>query len=391
MNAEVVGMGVVTPLGSNLASTWSALRAGVGAIGPIRRFDVEGWPVGVAAEGPLPAGSVGLDGAALGRSWLLQALDEALSSCDPSRVDPRRIGVYAGAEAARPGLDEVVAGLDLHAAPRERAFELAPWAPAREVAARLGSRGPCGTWSTACTSSGQAVGEALLALRRGEVDVAVAVGVDVLVHPLMVLGFARLGALAPAVSPPDETCRPFDVERGGFTLGEGAGVIILSKEGLGIGSHLGKILGYGCTSNAWRITDAPPDGRGAAEAMFGALQHGGKTPEDVVLVHAHATGTRQNDAGESRAIERVLGSHPLVWGSKGALGHLVAACGVVGTQLALLALRDRACPRTRNLRRPDPDSALRHALEGLNPLPPGLALVNAFGFGGANASLLVGA
>jgi 3-oxoacyl-[acyl-carrier-protein] synthase II len=387
MSAVVVGSGVVTPLGASLDLTWAALLRGEGAISRITRFDPSGFPGVVAAQ----VADAPTDAAEAGRTWLQSALEEALVGVDLAGVDPERIGVFSGAEAARPGLDEILAALDGEAPGRERGRALAPFTPARWVAETLGARGPVGTWSTACTSSGQAVGEALLAIDRGEVDVAVAIGVDVLVHPLMTLGFGRLGALAPPGDPVDTSCRPFDLDRSGFTLGEGAGVLVAARSDLATrwGRSMGTLLGYGCTSNAWRITDAPPDGRGAAEAMSAALAYADQTVDDVVLVHAHATGTKQNDVGEARAIRRVLGHQPWVWGSKGALGHLVAACGVVGVALALRALREKTCPATRNLRRPDPECDVRHPL-GPVSLGSGTALVNAFGFGGANASILVG-
>lgn len=391
--AAVVGAGAVTPLGSDLPTTMRRLLAGETAVGPITRFDASTFPVRFAAQGPEvlgngPGSHVGA--AELGRSWLLSALAEALREVDLSTVPAARRGVFLGAEAARPPVDQLVQALDGVLASRAVVQSHAPWALLAELAHAVGAQGPGAVLSTACTSSGQAVGEALLSIRRGEVDVAVAAGVDVLVHPLMVAGFSRLGALSARNDDPATASRPFDADRDGFVLGEGAGVVVLVREDLAtsVGPVQGRVTGYGCTSNAWRITDSPPDGRGAAEAMRAALMQAGREPSDVAWVHAHGTSTRQNDASEAEAIRRVLGHGPSVSSTKGALGHLVAACGVVGVTIALRALTSGVAPATRNLERVDPVCALRHVIAG-ERLAAGGALVNAFGFGGINASILV--
>ncbi len=388
MNARVLGAGVVTPLGRGLGPTMEGLLAGANAVGPIRRFDARRYPTTFAAEAPGAA----TEAPDLARDWLDAALDEALVGLDLSGVDPSRIGVFMGAEAARPSLARAWSALKGAPLDPDALAAHAPWAPTRHVAARLGATGPSATLSTACTSSGQAVGEALLALRRGEVDVAVAAGVDVLVHPLMVVGFSRLGALSTRNDDPAAASRPFDLDRDGFVLGEGAGVLILGGPGVLPGVGRGTVRGYGCTSNAWRITDSPPDGRGAAGAMAAALQDAGARPADVAWVHAHGTSTRQNDASEAAGIRAALDGarDAAVSSTKGSLGHLVAACGVVGCAVALEAVARRQAPPTRNLDRVDPACALGHVRGGAAPLGDGVAVVNAFGFGGVNASVVVG-
>jgi len=391
--AVIVGAGAVTPLAGDLQRTFSRLVAGEGAIAPITRFDARTFPVRIAGQGPEVRRSDGSveDGAvALGRAWLERALDEALAGVDLQGVAPERRGVFLGAESARPPVDELVRALDGELASARTVQSHAPWALLRRVAERAGARGPAAVLSTACTSSGQAVGEALLALRRDEVDVAVAAGVDVLVHPLMVAGFSRLGALSTRNDAPERASRPFDLDRDGFVLGEGAGVVVLARDPVAerVGPRLGRVTGYGCSSNAWRITDSPPDGRGAHEAMVAALAHAGLSADGVAWVHAHGTSTKQNDASEAAAIRRALGQGPAVSSTKGAMGHLVAACGVVGVAIAQRALARGQAPATRNLERPDPDCAVRHVRPG-EALGPGAALVNAFGFGGVNATIVV--
>jgi 3-oxoacyl-(acyl-carrier-protein) synthase len=249
--------------------------------------------------------------------------------------------------------------------------------------------------STACTSSSQAIGEALLRIRRGEVDAMVAGGVDALSEPLMVVGFAKLGALSTRNEDPTRASRPFDTHRDGFVLGEGAGFLILEAEETARARGapvLATIGGWGCSCNAWRITDSPPDGRGAAQAMRAALLDAGLTREDIGYINAHGTSTPQNDLSESRAIRSVFGEMPVpVSSTKGHMGHLVAACGAVEAILCVQALRDGWLPPTRNLEEPDPDCDLTHILGAPTRARARYALTNAFGFGGSNGSVLLGA
>jgi len=383
-------MGAFTPLAAGVEATWQALMQGRSGVAPIRRFDATRYPVTFAAEVDLPQTGLQL------YSALIDAvLEEALHDVDLSRVQPERIGVFFGSEAARPDMAQLAERVTERrpATPTEVAGHL-PAASTLQVARRVGARGPIATLSTACTSSGQAVGEALLSIRRGEVDVAIAGGVDVLVHPLMVTGFARLGALSTRNDDPATASRPFDLTRDGFVLGEGAGVLVLASPRVmdRVGSLKGWVSGYGCSSNAWRITDSPPDGRGATAAMAAALADAGRPVEDVVYINAHGTGTKQNDVSEARGIRVLLGDRtPLVpvSSTKSSMGHLVAACGAVEAIVALLAARERMAPPTINLDHPDPECDVCHVPWKPVALRDGLALTNAFGFGGSNATLVL--
>ncbi|MFK7930645.1 MAG: beta-ketoacyl synthase [Myxococcota bacterium] len=390
--AAIVGMGAVTPLGTTLDQTWQGLLAGRSAVRLIDRFDASTFPVRIAAQGPeLVPGE--RSSQRLGASWLAHALDEALAYVDLSAVPSHRRGVFLGAEAARPNLNTVLAGSRGQPPSRAQVEALAPWAPLAQMAQRVGATGAAAVLSTACTSSGQAVGEALLAVRRGEVDVAIAAGVDVLVHPLMVAGFARLGALSTRNGDPESASRPFDLGRDGFVLGEGAGVMVLVRADLAdrVGPLRGWVRGYGGSSNAWRITDSPPDGRGASAAMVEAMSDAGIGAADLRWIHAHGTSTQQNDVSEARGINVALGDAALrvpCSSSKSMMGHLVAACGVVGAAIATRAATEGVVPATLNLERPDPECPLCHVTETRTGRP-GPALVNAFGFGGVNASIVV--
>jgi 3-oxoacyl-[acyl-carrier-protein] synthase II len=234
----------------------------------------------------------------------------------------------------------------------------------------------------------------MLRIRRGEVDAMVVGGVDVLVDPIMVTGFALLGALSTRNDDPQAASRPFDLGRDGFVLGEGAGMLVIESE-----SHartrgariLGELVGYGCSSNAYRITDSPPDGRGAAQAMASALQDAGIPPEAVGYINAHGTSTSMNDSSESCGIRRVFGEHTgrlAVSSTKSMMGHLVAACGAVEAIVTLLALRRGMLPPTINLDHPDPACELDHIRHEARAYEVEYGLTNAFGFGGSNGSLI---
>ncbi len=379
----VTGIGMVTPLGIGAEPTWQALLDGQNGVGPIRRFDPTGFPVRFAAEAPI-SGS----GAPLKARLVELALGEALAQSGLRGGD--RVGVCLGSEAARPPIE----WLGQPSVDPDAVAALAPDVPTRQAAEMAGARGPRSTVSTACTSSSQAIGEALLRIRRGEVDAMVAGGVDALSEPLMVVGFAKLGALSTRNEDPTRASRPFDAHRDGFVLGEGAGFLILEAEEVARARGapiLARVDGWGCSCNAWRITDSPPDGRGAAQAMRAALVDAGVAPEEIGYINAHGTSTPQNDLSESRAIRGVFGGLPVpVSSTKGHMGHLVAACGAVEAILCVQALRDGWLPPTRNLEEPDPECDLFHIRGTPRRLEGRYALTNAFGFGGSNGSVLLG-
>jgi len=386
----ITGMGAITSLGLDLPTTWAALLAGRNGIRRIQRFDPRGFPVTFAAEVPVPPETRELKLAIAQR-----AAQEALTASGLPSGD--RVGVFMGSEADRPPLALVARRMCSGDIPMPDEMERsAPWAPTRLLALGIGATGPQSTVSTACTSSAQAMGEALLRIRRGEIEAALTGGVDVLVDPLMLTGFGILGALSMRNEAPELACRPFDLDRDGFVLADGAAMLVLeslehaSARGATV---LGELLGYGCSLNAWRITDSPPDGRGAALAMHAALADAGITAADVDYINAHGTSTPQNDVSEARAIQRVFGEHcerVLVSSTKSMTGHTVAACGALELLFALLAVRDGVAPITRNLDRPDPDCALNHVRREPERAALRIALSNSFGFGGNNASLVVG-
>ncbi|MFH1468495.1 MAG: beta-ketoacyl-[acyl-carrier-protein] synthase family protein [Pseudomonadota bacterium] len=386
----VTGMGAVSALGLDLPATWHAVLEGANGIRTVQRFDPAGFPVTFGAEVHLPGSPADLKG-----SLALRAAREALAAA--GLPGGPRAGVFIGSEADRPPLSLVARRMRTGELPTTaEVARAAPWAPTTDLATLCGATGPTSTISTACSSSAQAIGEAYLRLRRGEIDVALTGGVDVLVDPLMVTGFAILGALSTRNAEPERACRPFDVDRDGFVLADGAAMLCLETlaHARARGAEvLGEILGYGCSLNAWRITDAPPDGRGAAIAMEAALADAGLCAADIDYVNAHGTSTPQNDVSEARALQRVLGPEVrrvLVSSTKSMTGHTVAACGALELLFSFLALRDGVAPPTINLDHPDPDCDLCHVAQEARPARLRNAFSNSFGFGGNNATLVVG-
>lgn len=402
--AVVTGVGMVTPLGLGVEATWAGLMEGRSAIGPIRAFEAENFPVRFAAEAPDPGTPADVPDPVAhlvqdkkGR-LTVAALREAvsMSGLDLASLVPERVGVSMGSEAARPALGQVADRLDGRQPPTRQELERSmPDAPTVLVAALCGASGPLRTISTACTSSCQAVGEAMLDIRRGAADVVIAGGADVLVDPIMVTGFSLLGALSTRNDAPARASRPFDLERDGFVLGEGAGFLVMESlaharaRGATI---LGEVRGYGCSLNAYRITDSPPDGRGAAQAMRLAMEDAGLRPAQVGYVNAHGTSTAMNDASETRGIRQAFGDAAdalAVSSSKSMMGHLVAACGAVEAIVALWAVRQGRLPPTINLDHPDPACDLDYVPNHARDKQVDHALSNAFGFGGSNGSVVL--
>lgn len=394
----ITGLGMITPLGRDVEETWSGLMDAKSAVGPIRRFDAAQFPVRFAAQcsDPGPSGGTGEMVASLKGRLTRAACLEALAQSQLPGGE--RVGVCLGSEASRPPLEMVAQRLRDNELPgKEEIVSMAPNAPTRWAAEIFGAKGPLSTVSTACTSSSQAVGEGMLLIRRGEVDAMVVGGVDVLVDPIMVTGFSLLGALSTRNEQPEAASRPFDRDRDGFVLGEGAGILVLESEASARArgaTILGELKGYGCSCNAYRITDSPPDGRGAAQSMLAALNDAGLAPEAIGYINAHGTSTSMNDASESRGIRKLFGPHTdhlPVSSTKSMMGHLVAACGAVEAIITLLAVRRGRLPPTINLDHPDPECALDHVPYQPRTVSIRHGLTNAFGFGGSNGSLILSA
>ena len=406
----ITGIGAVTPVGNDFESTWQALRDGRSGVGPITTFDASSFPVGIGGmvDGfdldpslARPAIRRHLNRAA---GFGLAAAAEALRNADagPGTYAPEERGVTVGASVGRPGLQELVdmfhlldGGIIPRQAPssvmlRDQNVGLAA------IAAHGGCEGPATSVSTACAAAAHALGEAMRQIQDGDARLVLAGGYDALTTWFDVLGFSLLGALTSAhADEPERASRPFAGDRGGFVLGEGAVIAVLEdlesaqERGAPI---LAELAGYGSSMNAYRITDAPPDGGGTITAMASALTDAGLDPDALDYVAAHGTGTHGNDLCETVAIKEVFGAHAYelaISSHKSMTGHLTAAAGGVGLIGAVGALRDQVVHPTINLDNPDPKLDLDYIPHEARPMPVHTAMVNAFAFGGTNAALVV--
>jgi 3-oxoacyl-[acyl-carrier-protein] synthase II len=335
----------------------------------------------------------------LGAAAAADAFADALGDAEGPGGDPARRGVYVGTAAA--GLASTVAlGGHEHAGTLERVPvpavpRIMPNAVAANVSIRHGCEGPCLTFSTGCASGATAIGEAVLAIRAGRIDTAVAGGVDAILTPFAMAAFARIGALARRDPSPHTAGRPFDAERDGFVVGEAAAFLVLERadRAAARGARVyGEVAGYACASDAAHLVAPRPDGAVAARCMAAALADAGLDPARVGHISAHATGTRGNDRAEALAIDRCFGGRtPPVTATKGVTGHVLGAGGALQAMVALLSAADGLVPPTANFAAPDAETALVDVVHGepraIAPAAP--ALSNSFGFGGHDAALVL--
>ncbi|MEU7579994.1 beta-ketoacyl-[acyl-carrier-protein] synthase family protein [Streptomyces sp. NPDC041068] len=411
----ITGVGAVTPLGNDAASTWQGLVEGRSGVGPITTFDPTGFPVRIAGEvrgfGPeaLPDGFAGETLSRAGQ-FVVAAAAEALRSAgtlDPAHPEDER-GVSLGACCGHPDLQLMMdVGAEREATGRPDAFvRRTPDAvlcedqnvPVNAVARLLGGYGPAFGVSTACSASGHAIGEALRSIQEGDATFMLAGGFDALTTWIDVIGFNNLGALTRDYNDdPQSGSRPFAAHRSGFVLGEGAVVLALEERTAALergAEILAELRGYASTLNAWRVTDSPPDGSGADLVMQRAIADAGLTTDAIDYVVAHGTGTPGNDRSETNAIKTVFGdgAHRLVISSpKSMAGHLTSASAALGALTAVGAIRHSVVPPTINLDTPDRKLDLDYVPKAARRMPVRTAVVNAFAFGGSNSCLVIGA
>lgn len=403
----------MTPCGNDVASTWDAMLAGRSGIGPVTRFDASGLPSRIAGEVKNFDGAALLGARAVRRlglfmQYALVAADEAMGDAgyDLRHVDGEgegpwpereRFGVYIGSGIG--GFPEIVAEAAVVEA--EGAERASPFFIPRslinlatgQVAIRFGARGPSLVVSTACAVGNHAIGEAWRTIRDGDADVVVAGGTEAALSPLGYGGFMTMRALSRRNEEPTRASRPFDADRDGFVMSEGAAVLVLEEleHARSRGARIyAEIVGYGSATDAHHVTAPAPGGEGAARCMRLAVAKAGIRPEDVDYVNAHGTSTPANDPAETAAIRAVFGAHAdrlAVSSTKGVTGHLLGAAGGVEAVATCLALYTGWVPPTANLENPDPSCDLDYVPGQARRLEPRIALSNAFGFGGTNAVL----
>jgi 3-oxoacyl-[acyl-carrier-protein] synthase II len=401
----VTGIGAVTPLGLDAASTWRAACAGESGIGWISTFDTDGLPVRVAGEvKDFDATTVvsAKDARKLERNVLLgvAAAREALDDAALNGFDPSRVGIVFG--SAIGGIPGVVEQADVmrERGPNRVSPNFLPNilvdSASGQLAISLGITGPNYAVVSACATGSHAVGEAAELIKRGDVDAALAGGTESCIVPLILAGFTAMRGLAAEDEHPPHASRPFDATRAGFVMAEGAGALLLEDwehaERRGATIHA-EVLGYGASNDAHNMAQPEPEAKGVATMMRLALDRAGVDPERVGYINAHGTSTPLGDAAETRAIKEVFGPHAhelAVSSTKSMMGHTFGAAGAIEAIMCVLALRDGVLPPTINYREPDPDCDLDYVPNESRQVQVDVALSNAMGLGGHNGCVLLG-
>ncbi|KZT14538.1 beta-ketoacyl-[acyl-carrier-protein] synthase II [Acidovorax sp. GW101-3H11] len=414
----ITGMGLVSPLGCNVELAWQRLLAGRSGITVLPEAVTEGVPAKVAgrvlplsedAEGGWDVDAVvsPKDQRKMDRfiPFALGAADQALAQAGWPAVGgdeaarARSATVIASGIGGFGAIADAVRTTETRGPQRLSPFTVPSFLvnlAAGQVSIRHGLKGPLGAPVTACAASVQAIGDAARLIRSGEADIAVCGGSEAAIDRVSLGGFAAAKTLSTGFNAaPEQASRPFDAQRDGFVMGEGAGMLVIEalEHALARGAQpLAELVGYGTSADAYHITSGPEDGDGAARSMWAALAQAGLTAQDVQHLNAHATSTGVGDRGELAAIRRVFGTGagPAIVSTKSATGHLLGAAGAVATIFTVQALRDQVVPGTLNLHTPD-ELAQGLDLVALAPRRMALthAMVNGFGFGGVNATLIL--
>ncbi|WP_030616272.1 beta-ketoacyl-[acyl-carrier-protein] synthase family protein [Streptomyces sclerotialus] len=395
-NVLVTGLGATTPLGGDAESTWNAMLAGRSGIGPIEEEWADQLPGRIAGRLAVEPSAV-LDRVQARRmdrceQVALVAAREAWADAGTPDVDPERlavvIGTGTGGALTMLGQDDVLEASGVRRVSPHTVPMLMANGPAAWVSIELGARGGAHTPVSACASGAEAIAMGLDLIRLGRADVVVAGGAEACICPLTMAGFAQAKAHSTRNDAPQRASRPFDVYRDGFVIGEGAAVVVLERAGFAAARSArahATLAGAGVTSDAFHITAAHPEGQ--VRAMRRALSEAGLAPQDIGLVHAHATSTPKGDLAEAQSVTEAVGSHPAVTATKSMTGHLFGAAGSLGALATILAVRDGVVPATVNVDTLDPEVKLDVVTGTARRTPVRAALTNSFGFGGHNASL----
>ena len=419
----VTGIGCVTPVGNDVDQMWASLRRCGNGVGPITHFPADDFPTQFAAEVKDYSIDDYVDDpdqftfASPNILFAIGAASQAMadSGLGDGDVAPPRFGVYLGAGEGGQDFQKYMSVIarsessdedkvvdvekfiryGMETLESQAELEQEPNRPAGHLASLFNAQGPNMTCLTACAAASQAIGEATELIRRGDVDVMLSGGAHSMIHPFGVTGFSLLTALSTHNDDPARASRPFDLNRDGFVLGEGSGMLVLEEleHARSRGAHIhGEVLGYGSTADAYRITDIHPEGRGATACIQMAMRDAEINTDDLQYINAHGTSTKVNDKVETLAIRNTLGadaeSTP-VSSIKSMMGHLIAAAGSVEAITCLLAIRDNVLPPTRNYETADPDCDLDYVPNEAREAPVRRALSNSFGFGGQNISLVL--
>jgi 3-oxoacyl-[acyl-carrier-protein] synthase II len=396
MRVLTTGIGAVTPVGDTAAETWAALLDGESGVGLLDGEEYADLPVRIAARLKTdPAERLDrVEARTLDRVQRVALLAAREAWADAAvEVEPTRLAVVVGT-----GIGGAITLLEQWDTLRDKGSRrvspftvpmLMPNGPAGLIGLEIGAQGAVRSTVSACASGADALGLAYDTIRAGMADVVVAGGAEACIHPLPLAGFAQMRALSTRHDDPQGASRPFDADRDGFVMGEGAGILVLESEehALARGARVyAELAGVGITADSHHITAPEPTGAGAARAMRLALETAGLTPEEIGYVNGHATSTPVGDVAEASAIRSVLGSVP-VSATKSMTGHLLGAAGAVEAIVTALSVRDGVVHPTRNYEKPDEMCDVDCVPEGARRLDLVAALSNSFGFGGHNVSL----
>ncbi len=400
----ITGVGALTPVGNTADELWSALIQGRSGIGPITKFDSTGYPTRIAGEVKNFDPLVYVDKKEARRldPYLQYAVASAVmavedAALDTGKVAGERFGVLIGS-----GIGGITTLLETHKTLLEKGPDrVSPFfvpmmivnMASGLVSMRFGAKGPNSAVVTACATGNHAIGDSFKVIQRGDADVMIAGGAEAIIVPLTIAGFCSMKAMSTHNDEPTKAMRPFDANRDGFVCGEGAGVVVLESLEHAVRRDAriyAEIIGYGLTGDAHHMTAPDPEGDGAARAMAASLRDAGVDVSAVGYVNAHGTSTPYNDKFETIAIKRVFGDHArrlAVSSTKSMTGHMLGAAGGVEAIATSLALHHGVLPPTINYETPDPDCDLDYVPNQARKQQVEIAISNAFGFGGTNATL----
>ena len=404
----MTGLGLLCGVGNTAPEVWKQLLAGASGMAPIKSFDATGFPVTFAAEvknfDPLQFVEK-KEARKMGRfiHYAFAATQEAMaqSGLEINDENRDRVGVFIGSGIGGFEVIEREHNNMLQGGQRKMSPFFIPAAivnmAAGQISIRYGARGPISATATACATSANSIGDSVRMILHGDADVMIAGGAEAAVTSMSVGGFAAMRALSTRNDDPTHASRPFDKDRDGFVIGEGAGILILEElefakaRGAKI---LAEVIGYGMSADAYHMTSLAPEGAGAQRAMRAALKDAELKPEEVGYVNAHATSTPAGDGNESQAIEAVFGEHALshklkISGTKSMTGHLLGGAGGLEAGITILALVNQQLPPTTNIEHLDPQCRLDYVPNKPIAHKFDVALSNSFGFGGINASLIM--
>ena len=401
----ITGVGMITPLGIGVEQSWNGLLAGRSGIGKITQFDAANFPTRIAGEvdGFNPEEYIEPKEIKKMDRFIHFALAAAQMAMNDSGLkitaeNAERAGVIVGSGIGGLRSIEHYHSVLLEKGPRRITPFFIPMLVVNlasgQISIRFGAKGPNSAVATACATGSHAIGDAFKIIQRGDADAMIAGGTEAVITPLGIGGFNAMKALSTRNDEPEKASRPFDMDRDGFIMGEGAGIMILEsletalERGAGI---YAEIVGYGMAADAYHITAPSPNGEGAARCMKMALQDAGVGPSVVNYINAHGTSTKAGDEIETYAIKTVFGEYAYkipVSSTKSMTGHLLGAAGGVESVISILSIKDDIIPPTINLDTPDPECDLDYVPKQARRTTVNYALSNSFGFGGTNACLL---